>query len=319
MLTHYTISTRFSKLDLTIMKTLKKTCAIALFLFANLAIGQQLPQFTQYMYNTISVNPAYAGSRETLNVTALHRNQWAGLEGNPTTSTLSVHTPLKNKKIGLGLSYIGDQLGFEKTNYVYADFSYSVPVSEKIKLSLGLKGGFTNYRLDNPDITDPFFNSNFNSWNPNFGAGANIGSNRWYVGASAPRIFNTDLNEGEFVALERNSYYAIGGVVLDVSEKVKFKPTMIAKFTNGAPATYDVTASFLFNDKFWLGASYRFNDASNFGAMMDYQVARDFRIGYAYDLPTSTIRPYTGGTHEIILIFEVFKKVMGPVKSPRYF
>lgn len=298
--------------------SVKFVCAM-LLVAGSRVYAQQLPQFTQYMYNTISVNPAYAGSRETLNVTALHRNQWAGLEGNPTTSTLSIHTPLRNDRIGLGLSYIGDQLGFEKTNYVYGDFSYSVPMGREVKLSLGLKAGFTNYRLDNPDINDPFFNANFNSWNPNFGAGAFIGSNRWYLGASVPRIFNTDLNEGEFQALERNSYYAIGGIVLDVSETVKFKPTMIAKFTNGAPATYDVTANFLLNEKFWLGVSYRFNDASNFGALVDYQVARDFRIGYAYDLPTSTIQPYTGGTHEIILIYELFKRRLGGIKSPRYF
>ncbi len=298
--------------------SIKLTCVMFVVMSAGI-YAQQLPQFTQYMYNTISVNPAYAGSRETLNVTALHRNQWVGLEGNPTTSTLSVHTPLRNDNIGLGISYIGDQLGFEKTNYVYGDFSYSVLLGREVKLSLGLKAGFTNYRLDNPDLNDPFFNSNFNSWNPNFGAGAFIGSNKWYIGASVPRILNTDLNEGEFEALERNSYYAIGGVVLDISETVKFKPTIIAKFTNGAPATYDITASFLFNEKFWLGASYRFNDASNFGVMMDYQVARDFRIGYAYDLPTATIRPYTGGTHEIILIYELFKRRLGGVKSPRYF
>ena len=161
------------------MKNLIKITTVLIFALGSVASAQQLPQFTQYMYNTISVNPAYAGSRETLNVTALHRNQWAGLEGNPTTSTLSVHTPLRNDRIGLGISYIGDQLGFEKTNYVYGDFSYSVPVSKEIKLSLGLKAGFTNYRLDNPDFNDPFFNTNFNSWNPNFGAGAFIGSNRW--------------------------------------------------------------------------------------------------------------------------------------------
>ena len=124
------------------MKNLIKITTVLIFALSSVTSAQQLPQFTQYMYNTISVNPAYAGSRETLNMTALHRNQWAGLEGNPTTSTLSVHTPLRNDRIGLGISYIGDQLGFEKTNYVYGDFSYSVPVSQEIKLSLGLKAGF---------------------------------------------------------------------------------------------------------------------------------------------------------------------------------
>ncbi|MEM9001516.1 MAG: type IX secretion system membrane protein PorP/SprF [Bacteroidota bacterium] len=282
--------------------------------------AQQLPQFTQYMFNTISVNPAYAGSREAINLTALHRNQWAGLDGNPTTSTFSFHSPLQNERIGLGLSYIADQLGYEQTNYVYGDFSYTVPVSESTKLSFGLKAGFTNYQLENPDLNDPFFSANFNSWKPNFGAGLYLSSNRWYVGISSPRILNTDLNEGEFEALERNSYYAIGGLVFDISADIKFRPAVISKFTNGAPASYDITSSFLMYEKFWFGASYRFNDASNFGAFMDYQVAHNVRLGYAYDLPTSTIRPYSGGTHEVILIFEPrFSKRTKLYKSPRYF
>ncbi|MFX0557343.1 type IX secretion system membrane protein PorP/SprF [Maribacter sp. CXY002] len=301
------------------MNVIKKLLLLSILFIGTTLAAQQLPQFTQYMYNTISVNPAYAGSRETLNVTLLHRNQWAGLEGNPRTNTLSVHTPLRNEKIGLGISYINDKLGFESTNYIYGDFSYTVPFNKRVKMSFGLKGGFTNYNLNNPDSNDPFFNSNFNNWKPNFGAGIFIGSNRWYTGVSSPRILNTDLNDGEFEALERNSYYAIGGVVFDLSYAVKFKPTAIAKITNGAPATYDLTANFLFNDKFWVGASYRLNDASNFGALLDYQITKDFRIGYAYDLPTGTIRPYTGGTHEIILIFEPGKRKTGPMKSPRYF
>lgn len=293
---------------------------IAIFLTVSATVtAQQLPQFTQYMYNTISVNPAYAGSRGTLNVTALHRNQWAGIDGNPKTSTLSIHAPLRNDRVGLGLSYINDNLGFEQTNYVYGDFSYSVPVTEAAKLSFGLKAGFTNYVLETPDANDPFFNSSFNNWSPNFGAGVYISTNKWYAGISSPRILNTDLNEGEFEALERNSYYAIAGLVFNLSENTKFKPTMIAKFTNGAPATYDLTANFLFSEKFWIGASYRFNDASNFGALIDYQATKDFRIGYAYDIPTGDIRPYTTGTHEVILIYELRLKSKGPVISPRYF
>lgn len=293
---------------------------IAIILTVSTTVSaQQLPQFTQYMYNTISVNPAYAGSRGTLNLTALHRNQWAGIEGNPRTSTFSIHAPLRNDRVGLGLSYINDNLGFEKTNYVYGDFSYTVPVSETAKLSFGLKAGFTNYVLETPDVNDMFFDSSFNNWSPNIGAGVYYSSNRWYVGVSSPRILNTDLNEGEFEALERNSYYAIGGLVFDLSENTKFKPTVIAKYTNGAPASYDLTANFLFSEKFWIGASYRFNDSSNFGALIDYQVSKDFRLGYAYDIPTGDIRPYTTGTHEVILIYELKLKSKGPVKSPRYF
>ena len=301
------------------MKTLKFLALLTMLTSSGLMHAQQLPQFTQYMFNTISVNPAYAGSRETLNVTALHRNQWTGIDGNPRTNTLSIHAPLRNDRIGLGLSYINDQLGFESTNYIYGDFSYTVPASDKINLSFGLKAGFTNYQLQTPDPNDIFFNSDFNTWSPNMGAGVYISSNLWYAGISAPRMFTTDLNEGEFEALERTSYYAIGGLVLDLAEKLKFKPTVLTKFTNGAPATYDVTANFLFNEKLWLGASYRFNDADGFGALLDFQVTNGIRIGYAYDQPIGDVRPYTTGTHEVILIYEVGFPRKGPAKSPRYF
>ncbi|VAW11079.1 hypothetical protein MNBD_BACTEROID03-1205 [hydrothermal vent metagenome] len=292
------------------------TIALACTFYSN---AQQLPQFTQYVYNTISINPAYAGSRETLNVTALHRNQWVGIDGNPTTSTLAIHTPIKFSNVGVGLSYINDKLGFEKTNYIYADLSYTVPLNRKVNMAFGLKGGFTNYKLQTPDENDPFFSGGFTEWNPNIGAGLYVSSNRWYLGVSTPRILTTDLNKGEFAAIERNSYYAIGGVVIDLSEKTKFKPTAIVKYTNGAPATYDVTANFLFFDKFWLGASYRFNDADNFGVVMDYKISDSFRLGYAYDIPTATIKPYSGGTHEIIMIYELPRKWLGGIKSPRYF
>lgn len=298
----------------------KKALIICLVLTGFVTEAQQLPQFTQYMFNTISVNPAYAGSRETLNMTALHRNQWAGLDGNPVTSTFSFHTPLNNERVGLGISYISDQLGFEKTNYVYGDFSYTIPVTYNARLAFGLKAGFTNYQLENPDINDPFFSANFNNWKPNFGAGLYLTSERWYVGISSPRILNTDLNEGEFEALERNTYYGIAGYVFELSADVKFRPTVLAKVTNGAPASYDFTSSVLLYDKVWLGATIRLNDTANLGAYMDYQVSNNIRIGYAYDLPTSTIRPYTGGTHEVILIYEPrFSKKTKLYKSPRYF
>lgn len=301
------------------MKALRLIVLATVMLTALNSTAQQLPQFTQYMFNTISVNPAYAGSRESLNLTALHRNQWAGIAGNPVTSTVSLHTPLKNEKIGLGLSYISDQLGDESTDFVYADFSYSVPVSFEAKLSFGLKAGFTSYNKDDVDPLDPA-ETGVSAFEPNFGAGVYLSTNRWYAGLSSPRILNNAVNQGEFDSFERNSYYAIGGLVLDLTLDIKFRPSIITKFTNGAPVTYDVTAGFLFYEKFWAGASYRFNDASNFGAYMDYQVSKDVRIGYAYDLPTGTFRPYTGGTHEVILIFEpklVKKKNL--YRSPRYF
>lgn len=301
------------------MSLMKRLFILSIFLVTAMTSAQQLPQFTQYVYNTMSVNPAYAGSRETLNITGLHRNQWAGIEGNPTTSTLSIHSPVKFSRVGLGLSYINDNLGDESTNYIYGNVSYTVPLTQTVNMAFGLNAGLTNYDLNTPDINDPFFNEGFSQWNPNFGAGIYVSSRMWYVGLSSPRLLNTDLNSGEFAAIERNSYYAIGGMVFDIGRDNKLKITGITKITNGAPPSFDVTGSFLFFDKLWLGGSYRFNDADSFGILADYQISNSFRFGYAYDLPTSEIRPYSGGTHEVILIYELPIKRLGGIKSPRFF
>ena len=242
------------------MKLLKFNIIVFILFNCWTSVAQQLPQFTQYMYNTISINPAYAGSRETLSIVGLHRSQWVGLEGGPTTQTLSIHTPLRNEKIGLGLSFINDELGYENFSYLYGDFSYTIQTGENTKLAFGLKAGFTHYNLDqallnDPSVVnDPFFNDVSNRWSPNIGTGVYWHSNKWYIGLSAPRILNTDYNKGsqgniDYVSLERVSYYFTGGYVFDLSETTKFKPATMLKATNGAPLSFDITANFLFNEK----------------------------------------------------------------------
>ena len=306
------------------MKTLLKLNIIAIMLLGSVAaFGQQLPQFTQYMYNTISINPAYAGSRETLSVVGLHRSQWVGLDGGPTTQTLSIHSPLRNDKVGLGLSFINDQLGFENFSYIYVDFSYTIKTGEKTELAFGLKGGFTSYSVDdalrNAEPNDPVIFGLDNRWGPNIGAGLFWHTQKWYLGYSMPRILNTDYHgEEDFEALERTSHYFTGGYVFDVSKNTKFKPAFMVKATNGAPMSYDLTANFLFHEKFWLGAGYRFNESAGaLGALVDFQVSKQWRLGYTYEHPISDIRPYSDGTHEVLIMFEVFKSKR--VKSPRYF
>lgn len=309
---------------------LSKFLSIALFIISTTtAFAQQLPQFTQYMFNTISINPAYAGSRETLSVIGLHRSQWVGLEGGPETQTLSFHTPLRNEKIGVGLSFINDELGYENFSYIYGDFSYTIQTGINSKLAFGIKAGFTHYNLDeellnDPSVVnDPFFNDVSNRWSPNVGAGLYWHSQRWYLGLSAPRILNTDYNEGgggsvDYVALERISYYFTGGYVFDLSETTKLKPAVLIKATNGAPLSIDLSANFLFNDTFWIGGSYRINEsAAAIGGIADFQISKQLRIGYAYEYPISDLRPYTSGTHEVLLMFEIFKSKR--IKSPRYF
>ena len=307
---------------------MKRIISIIVLLIAGFEYSnaQQLPQFTQYMYNTIAVNPAYAGSREALSIVGLNRNQWAGFDGGPQTQTLSIHSPLRNEKIGLGLSLINDKAGYENFTYVYGDFSYTIQASETVDISFGLKAGMTYYKLADELYNatevnqDPYFNDKLNRWNANFGAGILFHSNRWYVGLSTPKIINHDLNnDTDFAALERVHYYAIGGYVFDLSESVKLKPSFMVKHTDGVPLSTDLTANFLFNERFWLGGSYRMNGKQEaIGALVDFQVTDQFRVGYTYEIPTGEIRPYTNGSHEILLMYE-FKFMKNKQKSPRYF
>ncbi|WJJ95348.1 PorP/SprF family type IX secretion system membrane protein [Algibacter luteus] len=311
------------------MKSLKLHIIILILANCWFGVAQQLPQFTQYMYNTISINPAYAGSRETLSLVGLHRSQWAGLEGGPTTQTISIHSPLRNERVGIGFSFINDELGYENFTYFYGDFSYTLPLSEKTKLAFGLKAGFTQYTLDqsildDPAVSnDPFFDDVSNRWSPNLGLGAFLHSDKWYVGLSAPRILNTDYNKGkrgaiDYVALERVSYYFTGGYVFNLDDSIKFKPAILLKATNGAPLSFDMTANFLFNEVFWIGASYRIDQSAEaLGAITDFQVSKQIRLGYAYEYPISELRAYTSGTHEILFMYELFKSKR--IKSPRYF
>ncbi|MDX1544681.1 MAG: type IX secretion system membrane protein PorP/SprF [Christiangramia sp.] len=303
---------------------MKKVYLIILILFvAAPGFSQQLPQFTQYMYNTISINPAYAGSRDGFSAVGLHRSQWADFEGAPTTQTLSVHSPLSNDKVGLGLSIINDNAGYENYTYAYGDFSYRLDLSDDVTLRLGLKAGMSYYNLEDelftePDVlNDPYFQDQLNRWTPNFGLGFYLSSQNWYIGGSAPKLINNDNNEfSEYLALEQVHYYLTGGYVFDLSDNVKLRPTTLLKATNGAPLSVDFTAAAIFNEKFYLGATYRVDDAV--GGFLDVQLFDGFRAGYAYEYPISDIRPYTSGSHEILLIYE-FRFKNTRYKSPRFF
>lgn len=299
------------------------TLILMIFVGLSTTHAQQLPQFTQYMYNTIAINPAYAGNRDGLSLTALHRSQWVGLEGAPRTQTFSIHSPLRNEKVGLGLSVINDKTGYENYTYLYGDFSYTIDVSEDITLSFGAKGGFSYYNLDEelfnePSVLeDPFFREQFNRWTPNVGAGLYLSSQDWYLGLSAPKLINNDNNDySEYVALEQVHYYLTGGYVFDLSSTWKLRPTALAKVTSGAPLSVDISATTIYNEKLYLGATYRIDDAV--GAFLDFQIFEPLRVGYAYEYSVSDLRPYTSGSHEVILIYELRAKNT-KYKSPRFF
>lgn len=219
--------------------------------------SQQDSQFTQYMYNTVNINPAYAGSRGVMSIFGLYRNQWVGLDGAPTTMTASLNTPISNSNVGIGLSVISDKIGPSDETSISADVSYSVPTSETFKLSFGLKAtanllnvDFT--KLNIYDINDPRFQNNVdNKFSPNIGAGIYFHSDKTYFGLSVPNFLETKHfdenatinNSASFVAKERMHYYAIAGHVFDLSPSIQFKPAVLTKIVQGAPLQVDVSGS----------------------------------------------------------------------------
>lgn len=302
------------------MKT--KLFSIVLMFTAIASFAQQDAQFTQYMYNTINVNPAYAGSRGALSMFALHRTQWVGLDGAPVTNTISMNTPLNESNLGLGVSLINDKIGPTKENSLSADISYSIPTSETWKLSFGVKATANMFDLDESELSpeeagDPTL-QNYDSFSPNIGAGIYFHSDKAYVGFSVPNFIETNNYDDNDVAIykEKINYYLIAGYVFDFSDSIKFKPALLTKMVEGAPLQLDISGNFMFNNKFVLGVAYRW-DAS-MSAMAGFQVSDGMYIGYGYDLDTTELENYNSGSHEIFLRYEIFKN-NGKMTTPRFF
>lgn len=311
------------------LNIIKAIGVLAIVLAAFTSKAQQDPMYSQYMFNTQTINPAYAGTWESLGFTVLARNQWTGLQGAPETYTFSMQAPLRNERVALGLNIINDKVGYEKRFYMFADYSYLAPLSEKIKLRLGLKGGFTSYshNLQEHNITDPndpsFVGAIENKLKPNFGMGAFLYGNRGYIGFSIPKVINSQYeNNFENYSLqgELRHYFLMVGGVFNLGENLKFKPTALSKasFTSktGTPIQFDFSANFLIDEKLWLGANYRTGDA--YGFTVQFLIAEKLRIGYAIDFTTTNLKYHNSGTHEVMVSYELkFKKE--EVVSPRYF
>lgn len=287
-----------------------------------LSYAQQDAQFTQYMYNTININPAYAGSRGALSMFALHRTQWVGLDGAPVTNTVSLNTPINESNLGLGVSLINDKIGPTTENTISADLSYTMQTSETWKLSFGIKATANLFDLDpsklNPvDATDPSL-QNYNKFSPNIGAGLYLHSDKAYVGFSVPNFIQTNRYDDNEVAIfkERISYYLIAGYVFDFNDYVKFKPALLTKMIEGAPLQVDVSGNFMFYDKFMVGLSYRWS--ASVSAMAGFQVTDGLYIGYGYDRETTNLNNYNSGSHEIFLRYELFKNI-SKITTPRFF
>ncbi len=304
-------------------------------LFCGTARGQQDAQYTQYMYNTMSVNPAYAGSRGQLSIAGLYRSQWVGLDGAPQTFTFNLHSPIRNSNVGYGLSVVNDKIGEGTVQETYIDglISYTVDVSLQGKLSFGLKLGGNLLNLDFQQLRqregfeEAVLTDNIeNRFSPNVGLGVYYHANKFYVGLSAPNLLetehfdnsNSDANDIDFLAKDRVNFYAITGYVFDLNDNLKFKPALLTKVVGGAPLQVDVSANFLFAEKFSFGAAYRWDAAVS--ALAGFQITDQIMLGLAYDRETTDFgaTQFSGGSFEIFLRWELLRSFEKLV-SPRFF
>lgn len=307
------------------MSILKQIVAIVTFLFGVFSYGQQDAQYTQYMYNTVSVNPGYAGSRGHISIAALHRSQWVGLDGAPKTQTFNVHSPIGYRGLGLGLSIVNDEIGPTSETNIDIDFSYTIWTSTEGRLSFGLKTSANLLDIKFSELnqysTDPTLQQDIdNRLSPNIGAGVYYHTNKFYLGLSVPRFLETShFQETNLsTAKEQMNLYLITGYVWDLNEFVKFKPTLLTKVVKGAPLQVDLSANFMLDDKFIIGAGYRWDAAIS--AMAGFNISNKFLIGIAYDKETTELgnAAFNDGSFEVIFRYD-FISTKNNLKSPRFF
>ncbi len=287
--------------------------------------AQQEAMFTHYMYNTLGVNPAYAGSRDALTITALYRTQWVGFEGAPTTQTLTAHSPVYTEAVNLGLSFSNDEIGPVQNTAVYLDYAFRFNLTENSKLALGVKVGFDNYKFNVSELqtntgNDPAFMVNDGAFSPNFGFGVYYNRENFYAGLSTPKLLqnNYAYSVADNLSEEKRHYYLIAGGIVPISNEIKLKPTGLLKCVQGAPMEVDLTANFLFYDRFQLGAMYRTGDAV--GLLLGYYITEQLSVGYSFDWSfVNTTSKYNDGSHEIVLSYDFIFKEQRRIRSPRYF
>lgn len=294
---------------------------LAMLIICGKLHAQQYVQFTHYMYNSLSVNPAYAGSHQMLNITGLYRNQWVGLEGAPESANIYVHSPIY-KGLNGGLSIVNDKVGPINLTNLTADLAYSFQTSKKGRLAFGIKSGANLYSastlgLSTVNSNDPSVQDDaLNTAHFNIGVGTYYYTDRFYIGASSPTILKDELQVGTSTSSSQLHYYLISGAIFDLNQSLKLKPSGALKVTPNAPLSLDLSAQVLIKEALWLGLMHRFGDS--FGALVGYQFTPQLKAGYSYDLTTSKLRTANTGSHEIMISYD-FNFSDNKIISPRYF
>lgn len=309
------------------MRLLRYLPMATVFCLCGNARAQQEVMVSQYMFNGLFLNPAYAGSHPFTSASLLHRDQWTGMAGAPVTSMLAIDAPLWNERMGLGFTLVHDQIGVSRDLEMASQYAYSIRTGTNGRLAFGLKAGLSLYsaklsELVYWDQNDPLYQQNIrNVTVGKFGSGLYWHNHRSYVGLSVPTIYAAD---GRVVkAAESTSdhyftqhYYLYAGHVFEINEDLDLKPSTLVKFQPEAPPQADLNLNALYRERFWLGIGYR--TGASVTGMVEYQVNPMFRIGYAYDMTTSALRRYNGGSHEVMLGIDLGKDPVR-IKTPRYF
>jgi type IX secretion system PorP/SprF family membrane protein len=297
---------------------------IILLLVASSLAAQQDAMYSQYMFNMLAVNPAYAGNREVLSITGLSRTQWVGMEGAPVSNTLSFDAPIKNKRIGLGIQLFNEKIGVTSSTGLYGSYAYRIRF-KKSTLAFGLQGGAVHYAanfnqvlLDRSGIpSDKSFQANASVLVPSIGAGMFLSDDKYYVGVSIPSLVSTPITFGQDIQVHKEEHlFLMGGYVFALNKDFKLKPSTLLKAVAGAPLELDLNVHLWMYDKLAVGVSYRTGDAAV--GMIEIQAAPNFRIGYAYDYAFSELRYFHSGSHELILRYE-FGFTKDKILTPRYF
>lgn len=318
------------------MKKIYQIIAFSILLISgsNDVLAQQDPMYSQYMFNTLLINPAYAGSRDVINLSALYRQQWVNIDGAPKTGTIAIDAPIMDEKIGVGLISTYDKIQWTSVLSVYGQMAYRIRFTKKGTLSFGASVGAQqysvdmsglNYKIPGQTASDATFDNNVNKWVPNVGLGLYYSSDKVYMGVSAPHVLNGNLNsneinislsEGSAKASQYRHYLITGGFVAQLTHAWIIKPSTLIKVVKGAPIQFDVNANFWYYDFIGLGLSYRTADA--LVGMVELQATPEFRIGYAYDYSTNGLNSFNYGSHELMLRYE-FGSRKSNILTPRYF
>ncbi len=288
---------------------------------SSISYAQQEMLYTQYMFNELAINPAYAGNHDALSLTCLARKQWIGLNGSPSTYTFSGHMPVMNKKVGIGLVIFNDRIGVTSTFQSNIAYSYKIRIRDK-RISFGLQASVLNLnqlfnQLDNVNSQDPSFHENLHRTMINVGAGFFYEADRYYVGISVPQLVKNYYEpDNQSSSRQLRQYFLTGGYVFYLNRDFKFKPTVLCRYTDDLPAQFDINASLLFREKMWMGLSYRTNKSMN--VMLEFLLSNKLRLGWAYDFVGSEIHKVTSGSAEIMINYN-FRTTRKRIFSPRYF